>query len=227
MSTELGYLLVTAASIGLVHTVLGPDHYLPFVAMAQARSWSRVKTIWITVLCGIGHVLGSVVLGLIGVAAGIAVGSLESLESVRGDLAGWALTAFGLAYLIWGIRRAMKHKVHRHLPGDMAHPDGDGHHHDERPVRTITPWVLFTIFVLGPCEPLIPILMYPAAQKSTLGMILVASVFGVVTITTMVTVVLFLVSGVRLLPVAKLERFSHALAGFVILMCGVAIQAGL
>ena len=39
--------------------------------------------------------------------------------------------------------------------------------------------ILFTIFVFGPCEPLIPILMYPAAKSSVAGMLLVAGVFSV------------------------------------------------
>ncbi|MBU1320701.1 MAG: hypothetical protein KKH67_16115, partial [candidate division Zixibacteria bacterium] len=109
MTQELGALLTTAALIGFIHTVLGPDHYVPFVAMARARNWSRPKTIIITIWCGIGHVLSSVVIGLIGIAIGISVTSLESVEAIRGDLAAWALTAFGLVYFVWGLRRAMRH----------------------------------------------------------------------------------------------------------------------
>ncbi len=212
MSAELTALLITAASIGLIHTVLGPDHYLPFVAMASARNWSRSKTVVITAFCGIGHVLSSVVLGLIGAAIGTAVTSLEIIESVRGDLAAWALIAFGLVYLVWGLRRAAKRHSHSHVHADK---------------KSITPWVLFTVFVLGPCEPLIPILMYPAAQHSTSGMVAVATVFGLVTVSTMITMVLVLSYGVRFISLGRLEQYSHALAGFVILLCGVSIQLGL
>lgn len=216
MSQELAALVLTAASLGFIHTVLGPDHYLPFVAMSRARNWSDFKTLSITVLCGIGHVASSVVIGLIGVALGIAVGSLESVESVRGDIAAWVLIAFGLVYMVWGIRRAVKKRLHCH-----THP----HSHGEK--VNITPWILFTIFVLGPCEPLIPLLMYPAAQKSTSGMLLVASVFSIVTISTMIIIVSVLSRGFSFIPTKSLERYSHALAGFVILLCGVAIQFGL
>ncbi len=41
----------------------------------------------ITLLCGLGHIGSSVVLGLIGVALGLAVNKLEIVESVRGNLA--------------------------------------------------------------------------------------------------------------------------------------------
>ena len=83
------------------------------------------------------------------------------------------------------------------------------------------------IFVLGPCEPLIPLLMYPATSESSLGVVLVAATFGVVTVTTMLVIVLLLTRGARHLPLQGLDRYSHALAGFAIFACGVAIHLGL
>ncbi len=237
MSQELVILAVTAGSIGFVHTLLGPDHYLPFVVLARARKWSRTKTATITVLCGVGHVGSSVLLGTIGIALGVAVSRLKLFESTRGDIAAWLLTAFGLVYMVWGLRRAIRGRIHSHT---HAHHGGEVHIHDHdhhqahlhphdntSTARILTPWVLFTIFVFGPCEPLIPILMYPAAAQSTFGVILVATVFGVTTLLTMVTVVLMLSFGLERLPTSRLERYSHALAGFTIFLCGVAIHLGL
>lgn len=56
----------SAFLIALTHTLLGPDHYLPFIALARARSWSAARTSIITLLCGAGHVASSVILGLVG-----------------------------------------------------------------------------------------------------------------------------------------------------------------
>ncbi len=67
---ELSILLVTAASLGFVHTLLGPDHYLPFIVLSKARQWSSSKTMWITFISGIGHVGSSVIIGMIGIALG-------------------------------------------------------------------------------------------------------------------------------------------------------------
>ena len=199
MPDDLTVLLLAAGSIGFVHTILGPDHYLPFIVMSRAGRWSLGKTVVITALCGFGHVLGSVVLGSLGIAFGFAVAGLETLESSRGDLAAWALMAFGLAYLVWGLRFAANRRPHTH---QHAHPNGTTHEHmhthagghvhvhAEPTSPSMTPWVLFTVFVLGPCEPLIPILMYPAAQESITGVAMVTLVFGAVTILTMLGVVL-------------------------------------
>jgi nickel/cobalt transporter (NicO) family protein len=233
MTSELQILAVTAASIGFIHTVIGPDHYVPFIMMAKSQQWSNMKTGWITFLCGIGHILSSVVLGMIGVAMGIAVKRLEVLEGFRGNLAGWALIAFGLAYTIWGIKRAINNRPHTHT---HFHADGNEHEHShnhqsehahlhqETQKANITPWILFTVFVFGPCEPLIPILMYPAAKNSIAGLIFVTTIFGLVTIGTMLTVVLISLLGINLLPINKLERYTHAIAGATIFLCGVSIQ---
>ena len=100
MNTDIYILSLTAASIGFIHTLIGPDHYLPFIMMAKAGKWSKNKTIWVTILCGIGHVLSSVVLGIVGIAAGIALDRLELIEGTRGEIAGWALISFGFLYMI-------------------------------------------------------------------------------------------------------------------------------
>ena len=290
VSGELAVLVITAASVGFIHTLTGPDHYIPFVAMAKARSWSTLRTVVITLLCGAGHILSSVVLGLVGVACGIGVMKLEALEGMRGNIAGWLLVCFGFAYFVWGVRRAFKKKIHSHghvhspssgplgesglppsprlrrtrrrSPADLAllagcpaalvelpvrlglggqaccgelhddpmphahehsHLGNHTHVHDEQMGR-ITPWILFTIFLFGPCEPLIPIVMYPAAKHNFAGLVLVTGVFGAVTILTMLGVVLASLWGMSVVRIGKTEHYAHALAGASILACGIAVQ---
>jgi sulfite exporter TauE/SafE len=233
MSGELSALVITAASIGFLHTLLGPDHYLPFIMMSWARKWSRTKTLVITFLCGLGHIASSIILGMIGVSMGLAVKKLEIIESSRGNIAAWLLIAFGLAYLVWGLRRAYKNKphVHAHIhTGTSEHEHPHGHHSEHGHVHngagrsSITPWALFAIFIFGPCEPLIPILMYPAAKIGFFGVLMVVLVFGSTTIATMLGAVLLAGSGVNFLPLAKVHRFAHAIAGATIFLCGLSIQ---
>jgi nickel/cobalt exporter len=229
---EVLLLAGTAAAIGFGHTLLGPDHYLPFIVLSGARRWGRAKTALVTLFCGLGHILSSVVLGFAGIALGVAVFRLEAIESARGQIAGWSLIAFGLAYSVWGLHRALHGRAHEH-----AHPHEDGtiHSHEHRHMgghfhvhaatgQNLTPWVLFTIFVFGPCEPLIPLVMYPAARHNIPSVVVVVSVFGLTTLFTMLAIVLASVHGLRRISVHKLERYSHALAGLAILLCGAAIS---
>lgn len=226
-------LVGTALSIGFFHTLFGPDHYVPFVAMAKSRSWSMAKTALITFLCGVGHVLSSVVLGFIGIALGVAVCKIEFIELFRGELAAWLLIAFGFTYFIWGLHRAIRNKPHTHIHAHNeeglhehahGHSEEHSHLHEREKKANITPWVLFTIFVFGPCEPLIPLLMYPAAKGDIASVVMVAVVFSFATISTMLLLVYALSYGLFRLPIGRMERYSHALAGLAIFLCGGAVK---
>ena len=225
---EIWVLTITALTIGFLHTALGPDHYLPFIVMSKARQWSMFKTIRITVLAGLGHVLSSVIVGIIGIAAGIAIAEIEFFEGFRGNLAAWAFIAFGAGYFIWGLLRGIKNKPHKHR---HFHDDGSAHEHDHTHEaqhghvhKNITPWILFTIFFLGPCEPLVPILMYPAATSSVWGTVIVAAAFSIATIGTMTLIVALATYGIKMFKTDKLERYMHAIAGATIMLAGMAIQ---
>ena len=201
---EMVVLLASAASIAFVHTLAGPDHYLPFVSMALARRWGWRKVMGITLLCGTGHLVGSVLLGLLGIWASTGIDSLVAIESWRGDLAAWLLLSVGLLYLAWGIRHAGRKEARRH-----------SHYHPQ--------WAIFIIFILGPCEPLIPVLMYPAAKASLTGVLLVTGVFGAVTLFTMTLAVGLSYYGLRRLHLLDMSRYSHAIAGATISVCGGSI----
>jgi nickel/cobalt exporter len=232
MTPEIIVLTLSAAAIAFVHTVLGPDHYLPFVAMSRARDWSFQKTLGVTLICGVGHLVGSVVLGIIGITLGIQLASLEWLEGMRGNFATWLLIGFGLAYTAWGLRQAYRNRPHTHWHSHDGTTHEHVHTHHEEHVhlhdkpghtRSLAPWFIFIIFVLGPCEPLIPLLMYPAAQESLAGVLMVTGVFGVVTVLTMTLVVGLAVAGLETLNLKAFERYGHAVAGSAILACGLTV----
>lgn len=207
-------LTFAAASIGLLHTLFGPDHYLPFIMMSRSGNWSIRKTSLITFICGLGHVLGSIVLGFLGIVFGIAVSSLEVFEGFRGNIAAWVLITFGLIYMIWGIKKAIRDTKHGHSHGHLKVSEK----------KKMTPWILFVIFVLGPCEPLIPMLMYPAYEHNFTGVVLVAFVFSLATITTMMAMVIYASIGLRRIKFGALEPYTHAMAGGIILLSGLGIQ---
>jgi len=233
MQQDIGILSLTAASIGFIHTLAGPDHYVPFIALAKARDWTTARTLFITFLCGVGHVLGSVILGLAGIGMGVMVGRLSWIESMRGEIAAWLLIGFGLAYLVWGVKNAYGKKEHGHThvheDGEShthihSHAEGHRHFHNLGRKKQVTPWILFIIFVLGPCEPLIPILMVPAAKHSWTGLFLVTLIFGIATIGTMMGIVALACRGLKFLRPGIIGKYSHALAGLILLLSGLAIR---
>jgi sulfite exporter TauE/SafE len=90
--------------------------------------------------------------------------------------------------------------------------------------KNVTPWVLFLIFILGPCEPLIPLVMYPAAENNMSGVIVVSLLFSAVTIATMMSIVLAFRLGLSRINLRPLERYVNVIAGAVIMISGLAIQ---
>jgi ABC-type nickel/cobalt efflux system permease component RcnA len=236
--------LATALILGLTHTILGPDHYLPFIVIGRARRWGLGRTALLTAVCGAGHVASSVVIGMLGAAAGTALTTLEGLEGVRGELAGWGLLAFGGGYTIFGLWRVLRGAPHGHRHAHV-HQDGRVHahghdhaaaghpavhaHEHERPGavpepatwKQLTPWLLFLVFVLGPCEPLIPLFFADAVAGDWTTALLLAAAYGAATLAAMLVIVTLFWVGLRRLPLGPLERFGHVVAGGVILIAGI------
>lgn len=231
-------LFLAAAGIAFVHTVLGPDHYLPFLMLARARHWSRPRTLAITIACGIGHVASSLLLGAVGLGLGLAVARIEHIEGTRGDWAAWGLVLFGAAYALWGTRKALRRgrDIEPHSHGSHVHIHGHargGHHHHEDAAdaerqaavvrRVVTFWTLFAVFVLGPCEPLIPLFVLPASRGRWGVAAATAVIFGVVTVATMASVTLAGLAGLERFSLKGMERWAHAMAGAVIAASGAAV----
>ena len=219
-------LLITAVTISCLHTASGPDHYIPFIVFSRTRKWSITKTIGWTALCGLGHVMSSLVIGMIGVVLGWQLSRFTAITEVRGGIAGWALLILGLFYLIWGLYKAIANRPHKHFD---VYDDGDmyvyQHRHNEAYVAPqkrirVTPWILFVIFVMGPSEPLLPLLFYPAAQQSVPGIIMLIVTFTLFTILTMIVMVLLGYYGFSLMKPVATERYMAAISGAAVTLCG-------
>lgn len=228
-----GVLVASAAALACVHTAVGIDHSLPFVVLGRSRGWSLRRTLSITSLCGLGHVGSSILIGTIGIAIGASLGRLTWLESLRGEVAAWMIVGFGLLYACWAIVRGRRGQQHAHL---HVHEDGVVHHHLHHhrsnhlhvhvgSHRGLTPWLMFVIFLFGPCEALIPLMMAPAIAGEWSLLLAVVSVFSVVTVLTMVVVVAVGYVGLRRgkratsLP----GHFVDALAGLAVSASGLAV----
>ncbi len=226
MNVELTTLIISAVTISCLHTATGPDHYLPFIVLSRSRKWTISKTMIWTVICGMGHILSSVVIGLISVVLGWQLSKLTFFQNIRGNVSGWCLLFFGVIYLMWGLRQAYLNKAHKHFD---VYDSGDiyvyNHKHGEVVLpqdRTkVTPWILFAIFVMGPSEPLVPLLFYSGTQRSTLQIIVLISVFTIITVLTMVAMVLMGIYGYSFFKTEKIERFIPAIGGAVITICGI------
>ncbi len=201
----------TAAAVGALHSI-APDHWVPFMAVGRARGWSAARTAQVTLLCGFAHVSVSVLLGLLALRLG--QGILEAFGTRLESVAGILLIGFGLAYGVWGLRRALAGKLHGH-----THPHFDHVHDPSR--ATVAGLVL--LFSVDPCVRLIPIIL-AAAPLGWPRLVALILIYEVATLGTMVGIVLAARSGaVKGLQAPWLDRFGDALAGGLIVVTGLAV----
>lgn len=225
METELSILLATAVSVSVLHTVAGPDHYIPFIAIGKSKGWNLSRILFWTLICGVAHVFSSLFLAIIGIGLGYTIGHIEWIDGLRGGIASWALFVFGVLYFIYGLYSVYHNKTHKHFD---IYDDGSvyvfEHNHSKMtyasPRKKVTPWVLFIIFLLGPCEALIPLLTYPVIQESTFNLVSLMAVFLFFTLLTMVVMVVLIYFGHALVKTDWLEKYMTPIAGFSIAMCG-------
>ena len=205
MQSSLLILLVSTASIAFVHA-LAPDHWMPFAALGRAQKWSNLKLLWITFISGIGHVAISIIFGIIGILLGFSLSKLKNIEGHRGEISIWLLIGFGIAYMIWGIKKA-REKKHQHL------------NEKQLKEKMVAVWTMFIVVILGPCEPLIP-LIFLGYNYGYAGVMAVAIVFSIVTIIMMLLQSLLAFRGIQLIKNDVIEKYSHAFAGLVIALTG-------
>ncbi len=229
--TTVLVLMLTAAQIGVLHTLIGPDHYLPFVALAKCRNWNLAKTLLITFFCGLAHTLSSVIIGAVGIIIGASAGLLENIEGSRADIVKWLLLGFALAYIVYGIKRGLSSGyVHSHEDGTIhSHCGLFGHSHSHKISNDTNFWLMFLIFAFGPCEALIPMVMEPASRMDWGGVISIFVVFSSATIFTMMAMVVILLLGVGKIhfPTQFFQRWGSAITGVVILICSILMFIGL
>ena len=219
-------LLTAAILTGVIHTAAGPDHYLPFIAISKSRGYGYLETILWTVVCGIGHVGSSmlIALGFMLFAELLTRTRLEWLEAWRSDIAAYAMIGMGAALLLHSLYGRWKHHPRSHC---HVHADGTVEHHTHAPAEIhpsgrLSYWVVFIIFVLGPCEAMLPLLTASAALGA-MSVVWVSLVFSLATIATMVGLVMAGRFGLNMLRFPWLEKFAPEIAGGTVMACGLAI----
>ncbi len=200
-------LVAAAVSVGSIHT-LAPDHWLPFAALARAQHWSARRTALVTAACGLGHVTGSVALGLLSVLLGVEL--LERFGRHLESASGLLLIGFGVAYAVWGLRRSADAHRHHH-----------GHSHGPAP-SALSPWTLFLVFSADPCVAVIP-LIFAAAPLGWATTLAVIVAYEVATIGTMVALVLPTRVAATAADGVWIDRHGDALAGAVVALVGMAV----
>ena len=212
-------LMLTAATVGALHS-LGPDHWLPFAALARARNWTPLRTARLAFVCGLGHVTVSALLGILAVLLG-----RESVETFGTTVHGSApllLIGFGFAYMTWALWRIFRGRLLHHVDHleGKPHDHGRGHHHDHG--KKLSEWGLFVLFCCDPCIALIPMIVAASAKGwGAIGAVVV--VYELATIAAILVLVHIAHTGARTMRFAWLDRYGDVVAGGAIICVGTVV----
>ena len=103
---------------GSAHVVTGPDHLAALAPIAADKPRQAMK---LGLRWGLGHGLGVIILGALGVFARSFV-DVDAISAWSEFIVGFALIAVG----VWALRRTMRMVIHAHAHDHQQGPQSDG-----------------------------------------------------------------------------------------------------
>lgn len=239
-------LLATGFAVGFLHAII-PTHWLPFVVAARTQRWTKIKTLTVTGFAGVGHVIFTTALGVLIVWGGMAINS--RIGNAFPFLAGGALIALGIFYLVRQMRGGHRH-IHlfgRHADhehhSEHVHPhDHDHDHHDHEHLHESTEdeehaieqtwskqrsdWAAITglmlLLTFSPCEAFLPVFL-TGAKYGWIGFALLSTVLAVATVTGMITFTSLTLFGLQRLQFKMLEKYEPLIVSAVFCVLGLLV----
>lgn len=206
MLSLLGGGLVAA----FLHAAL-PTHWLPFVLVGQAQRWTLARTLGAVATAGLAHIATTAVLGVLLVAAGLALD--RWIAGVMPYLSAALLFALGSFYLIRAtLRRSAPVTPNGHVM-ELAEPSVS---------HRAAFWGLVAMLAIAPGEVLLPIYMSSAhAGPAALGLLTLT--FAVGTIVGMGVFTTLARAGASVLRLERWARYEGAILGLVLLTLGLLV----
>jgi hypothetical protein len=198
-------ILLGSLLLSIVHASI-PNHWLPIVAIAKSEKWSRGMTAMVTAVAGASHTLSTIVIGII---IGMVGYKISSEQAAAMKIAAPAiLSSLGLAYIFMDL------KSHRHFH-EITDP--------EKVRRRTIPAIIVSLSVamfLSPCLE-IEAYFFTAGAHGLLGVLLVSSIYFLVTVVGLIVMVDLARRGVEKIEWPFLERHEKGVTGAVLVVLGV------
>ncbi len=230
-STVLSTIAATGFTVAFFHAAM-PTHWLPFVLVSRARSWSRPKTLAVASLAGLGHVALTSLLGLAIAWFGFQLD--EKLGHLFPLLTGSILLAIGVFYFWrqWQGRGVGHHHVlgtHHHPTEHCGHEADHSHWDDELKDSKLVSaeagdWAaisgLLVMLTLSPCELFLPVYL-SGVQFGWRGFVILSLILAVGTLAGMLVFTWLTLVGMERFQVRKFERYEAAMLGGIFTVLGV------
>lgn len=200
-SADLLPILFGGLLLSILHALI-PNHWLPLLAIGKKEQWSLTQTTRVTFLSGLAHALSTV---LLGVAVSMVGGELnEKVQYFSAWVAPGILIALGIFYIY-------QHHRHRHF-------------HLHAKVSPFTKGkIVFSLVIAMFFSPCLEIEAYflISGTYGWVAVLLLATLYTVVTVTGMVVWVRIAYQGLVKMNWHHLEHHAGIITGITLLITGI------
>ncbi|OGF55590.1 MAG: hypothetical protein A2Z21_09175 [Candidatus Fraserbacteria bacterium RBG_16_55_9] len=194
-----------AATAAITHTLI-PDHWMPYVLMAQAKRWPMNKSLRVTGFGAIVHLSATTLLGILAAVVG---SELSKRYSAWAELVGGVLLiSFGL-YFAWRGWRTFQRGRHHH-----------DHLHEEHPhALERSDFALGAILGSRPCAEALPI-FFAASMLGVFSSLAAVGAWVLVTVVSMLGIVWLSLKSLRHFRLDFFEKYGELSSGLLIALVG-------
>ncbi|KAL2633466.1 hypothetical protein R1flu_004945 [Riccia fluitans] len=186
------------ATVSLLHSFI-PTHWLPFSIVGRAQKWSITRTLIVTAIGAVCHVLSTSLLGLVAIKMANTIAGQETVHR----LASLLLVVLGGTYIVF------------FLTGKGGH--GHGHNHDMEKMAVAG---LILVPALSPCATTLPVFL-AVGDSSTSALLLAIGVLLVSTLAVMCSLVALSFYGASQFKFHWIEKYDKLLVGVVLCIVGL------
>lgn len=199
------WLALSAAFVGLVHS-LAPGHWLPVVLLSKARRWPLKTALLGAAVTAFGHILLSVLLGVVSIFAGVQL--FADYEEQIERYAGVGLAIFGIIFAAQAFFR---------------HSGCHGHtHHGPNFPGKGKPFLFLFSLGLSPCIAVIPVFVAAAATSYTAALLAFAF-FSLGVLAALLSATLFFFYGLIKLDHPIFEHYGDVITGCSVALVGLTL----
>jgi nickel/cobalt exporter len=201
----------SAAFVGLVHS-LSPGHWLPILITVKSQRWPMRKAILGALLAASGHVILSVVLGIVAIELGALF--LTQYEGQIESYGGLALMSFGLIYAAASYFRHSNCHAHSHSHGGATL--------EENGPKKLNPYVFLFTLGFSPCVAVLPVFGAAAALGVTATCLSMAA-FSLGVISALVSATVLVSLGIMKMDHPILEEYGDVITGVGVAVMGLVL----
>lgn len=205
--------------MGLLHVLLGslllsavhaciPNHWIPLLAIGRAQQWGRSETLVFTAIVGLAHASSTILIGILVGRLGYEISARYT--AIASLAAPSLLVALGITYLVWSLAAPRHHHDH------LGQAGRSGNISKLSLVISLSAAMFFS-----PCIEL-EAYYFGAGSLGWPGILLVSSIYLVMTVLGMVVLVDLGLAGARRIRSRFLEHHEKQVTGFLLLALGVA-----